>query len=136
MMNICDLFIFPSLHETGPQVVLEAKQCQAVCLVSPQEEGEGNKKWEDGIIIKDLNVNVWSSIVFKFIKKKNKFHKKKLKNDNKQKSWKDIYFLKFDSIWKELLKSLMKNVLLIAPHPDDEIVGAHTIIKRIFNKKK
>ena len=30
----------------------------------------------------------------------------------------------------------MKNVLLIAPHPDDEIVGAHTIIKRIFNKKK
>ena len=35
MMNICDLFIFPSLYETGPQVVLEAKQCQAVCLVSP-----------------------------------------------------------------------------------------------------
>ena len=63
------------------------------------------KNGEDGIIIKDLNVNVWSSIVLNLLReKKINFIKKKLKNDNKQKSWKDIYFLKFDSIWKELLK--------------------------------
>ena len=79
MMNICDLFIFPSLYETGPQVVLEAKQCQAVCLVSPGGGGRVIKNGEDGIIIKDLNVNVWSSIVLNLLreKKKNKFHKKK-----------------------------------------------------------
>ena len=29
----------------------------------------------------------------------------------------------------------MKNILLVAPHPDDEIVGASIIIKRILSKK-
>ena len=33
-MNICDLFVFPSLYETGPQVVMEAKSCGALCVVS------------------------------------------------------------------------------------------------------
>ena len=38
------------------------------------------KNGEDGIIIKDLNVNVWSSIVLNLLReKKNKFHKKKIK---------------------------------------------------------
>ena len=41
MMNICDLFVFPSLYETGPQVVIEAKLCEAVCVVSPNG-GETN----------------------------------------------------------------------------------------------
>ena len=39
LMNICDLFVFPSLHETGPQVVLEAKSCGALCVVSPKGGG-------------------------------------------------------------------------------------------------
>ncbi len=30
----------------------------------------------------------------------------------------------------------MKNVLLIAPHPDDEIVGSYIVIKKILKKKK
>ena len=30
----------------------------------------------------------------------------------------------------------MKNTLLIAPHPDDEIAGAFMIIKKILKKKK
>ena len=30
--------------------------------------------------------------------------KRKLKNDNTQKTWKDIFFLKFDSNWRNLLK--------------------------------
>ena len=29
----------------------------------------------------------------------------------------------------------MKNILFIAPHPDDEIVGAAFIIKKILKKK-
>ena len=29
----------------------------------------------------------------------------------------------------------MKNILIIAPHPDDEVVGAHTIMKRILKQK-
>jgi len=30
----------------------------------------------------------------------------------------------------------MKNILFIAPHPDDELVGAALIIKKILKKKK
>ena len=30
----------------------------------------------------------------------------------------------------------MKNILLVVPHPDDEIVGLFTIIKRILRKEK
>ena len=73
MMNICDLFIFPSLHETGPQVVLEAKQCQAVCLVSPGGGGEGDKKMGGWNYHKRLKyVNVWSSIVLNLLREKKK----------------------------------------------------------------
>ena len=39
-MNVCDLFVFPSLYETGPQVVMEAKSCGALCLVSLMEAVE------------------------------------------------------------------------------------------------
>jgi glycosyltransferase involved in cell wall biosynthesis len=108
MMNICDFFILPSLHETGPQVIYEAKQCQAVCLVSPGGGGRAIKKnGEDGIIINDYNVDVWCKKISNLIsdKKKLDFIKRKLKNDNTQKSWKDIFFLKFDSNWKNLLKT-------------------------------
>ena len=34
------------------------------------------------------------------------------------------------------LEFLMKNILFIAPHPDDELVGATFIIKEDFIKKK
>jgi len=108
MMNICDFFILPSLHETGPQVIYEAKQCQAVCLVSPGGGGRAIKKnGEDGIIINNYNVDVWCKKISNLIsdKKKLDFIKRKLKNDNTQKSWKDIFFLKFDSNWKNLLKT-------------------------------
>ena len=39
--NICDLFVFPSIYETGPQVILEARACGAVCIVS--KEGGGRE---------------------------------------------------------------------------------------------
>ena len=107
MMNICDFFILPSLHETGPQVIYEAKQCQAICIVSPGGGGRAIKKnGEDGIIINDYNVDVWCKKISNLIsnKKTLDFIKRKLKNDNTQKSWKDIFFLKFDSNWKNLLK--------------------------------
>ena len=45
MMNICDFFILPSLYETGPQVVMEAKECQSICVVS-QRAGEKSKKMD------------------------------------------------------------------------------------------
>ena len=49
-MNICDLFVFPSLYETGPQVVMEAKSCGALCVVSPK--GGGRR----------ISHNFWSNV--------------------------------------------------------------------------
>jgi glycosyltransferase involved in cell wall biosynthesis len=104
-LNICDLFVFPSLYETGPQVVLEAKSCQAVCIVSPNGGGRRIKKsGEDGIIIKKYEANTWAEKIEDLLSNNTKIHliKKKLKNDNFQKSWKDIFFQYFFENWKEL----------------------------------
>ena len=52
LYNICDLFVFPSLYETGPQVVMEARSCGAICVVS--ESGGGKRiqnNGDDGIVI-------------------------------------------------------------------------------------
>ena len=46
LYNLCDLFVFPSRYETGPQVVLEAKACVAVSVVSPEGGGKRIKKME------------------------------------------------------------------------------------------
>ena len=44
LYRICDLFIFPSNFEIGPNVVLEAKACRAVCVVSPNGGGKRIEK--------------------------------------------------------------------------------------------
>ena len=106
MMNMCDLFVFPSLYETGPQVVLEAKQCESVCVVSPGGGGRQiRKSGIDGVIIKDYEVQTWFKIISNLLYDSKTLNsiKIELRNDNKQKSWKDIYFLRFDSVWKDLL---------------------------------
>ena len=59
--NICDLFVFPSIYETGPQVVLEARSCGAVCIVSKDGGGKRIKKnREDGIILDNQFLDVSS----------------------------------------------------------------------------
>ena len=49
MMNICDLFVFTSIYETGPQVITEAKLCEAVCpaqaiTIESEERKDGSRK--------------------------------------------------------------------------------------------
>ena len=108
MMNLSDFFIFPSLYETGPQVILEAKACESVCIVSPGGGGRQIKKnGEDGIVIDKYDIDTWCKKIANLMSntKTSNLIKKKLKNDNSQKSWKDIYFLQFDSKWKDLLKA-------------------------------
>ena len=48
--NICDLFVFPSIYETGPQVILEARACGAVCIVSKEGGGKRIKKMEKMVL--------------------------------------------------------------------------------------
>ena len=71
-MNLCDLFVFPSLYETGPQVVLEAKSCGALCLVSPNGGGRIIRHNFDGIIISKYLINEWVKVIYSLLKEKKK----------------------------------------------------------------
>jgi len=107
LCNICDLFVFPSLYETGPQVVLEAKACNAVCLVSPSGGGRRiSKSGFDGIIINNYDLSEWVSITKKMLLNKRETLKIK---DNlsriNQTSWNDVFDNHFLKNWKRITSS-------------------------------
>lgn len=104
--NICDLFVFPSIYETGPQVVLEARSCGAVCIVSKDGGGKRIKKnREDGIILNNLSPENWSVEIIKLLKnkKKIKLMKDKVQLSNNYPSWEDIFYDIFFEKWKSII---------------------------------
>tara|TARA_B100000579_G_C22753510_1_gene815244 strand:- start:81 stop:1319 length:1239 start_codon:yes stop_codon:yes gene_type:complete len=107
-MNICDLFVFPSEYETGPQVVLEAKACKTVCVVSPGGGGRRiEKNFFDGVIIKNYQLNEWTSTISNLLKKpeKIKLIKKNLSNQKDLVTWKEVFFNLFYNNWKNIIKN-------------------------------
>ena len=106
-MNVCDLFVFPSLYETGPQVVLEAKSCGALCLVSPNGGGKKIRHNFDGIIINKYLVNEWVKVIYSLLKEKKKISEIKynLQKYNTSPSWRDVFFKVFYKNWKKVLNS-------------------------------
>ena len=107
LMNICDLFVFPSLYETGPQVVMEAKSCGALCVVSPKGGGRKISHNFDGIIISKYLVNEWVKVINNLLKEKKKISKIKnnLQKYNRSTSWRDIFFNVFYKNWKKVMNS-------------------------------
>ena len=107
LMNICDLFVFPSLYENGPQVIMEAKSCGALCVVSPKGGGRKIIHNFDGIIINKYLVNEWVKVIYSLLKEKKKISKIKnnLQKYNTSPSWRDIFFNVFYKNWKEVLNS-------------------------------
>ncbi len=105
-LNICDLFVFPSLYEVGPQVVLEAKQCNAVCVVAPEGGGKRINNNFDGIIVKKYLLKEWvKEIEYLLVnKKKIKEIKNNLRLSNFQPSWSDVFFENFYNNWKKILE--------------------------------
>ena len=104
--NICDLFVFPSEFETGPQVVLEARACGAVCVVSKDGGGKRIKKnGEDGVIINNQSPENWSGEIIKLLrnKKKIKLMKEKVQLSNNYPSWEDIFYDIFFEEWKSII---------------------------------
>ena len=76
-------------------------------MVSPNGGGKRvNKSGEDGIIIKNLNVDLWVKTLKKFIMESNKIQyiKKNLKNQNKVCSWSDILEFEILPHWKRVIK--------------------------------
>ena len=104
--NLCDLFVFPSLYETGPQVVIEAKACNSVCVVSPNGGGKKIKKsGYDGVVIKDLILKNWVDVVSDLLlnPKKIKKIKNNLQKDFDPISWKIVFKDYFFNKWKILI---------------------------------
>ena len=104
--NICDLFVFPSIFETGPQVILEARACGAVCVVSKDGGGKRIKKnGEDGVILNNQSPENWSGEIIKLLrnKKKIKLMKEKVQLSNNYPSWEDIFYDIFFEEWKSII---------------------------------
>ena len=107
LYNLCDLFVFPSKYEIGPQVVLEAKSCGAIPVVYPTGGGKRiSKSGEDGIIIQEYDSAVWASEINKLLndKKKINYMRSKILDEFKPMSWKKIFQKFFINEWNLILK--------------------------------
>ena len=104
-MSVCDLFVFPSLYEMGPQVILEAKSCRAICVVSPKGGGRRIINNFNGVIISKYSVASWGNEILNLLRNSKKINtiKKNLKMNDLQKTWKDIFFEIFHKNWKKLI---------------------------------
>jgi len=105
--NLCDLFVFPSKYEIGPQVVLEAKSCGAICVVSPEGGGKRiYKSGEDGLIIKQYDAKKWGESILKLLQNKKKMNlmKKKILSEFQPKSWNNVFEEFFLNPWKEIVE--------------------------------
>ena len=104
--NLCDLFVFPSKYETGPQVVIEAKSCNAVCVVSPEGGGRRiEKNGFDGVVVQGFDINHWANIISTLLNKREEIEliKKNLLANLKTKSWFEIYCDIFMRYWKNII---------------------------------
>ena len=107
LYNLCDLFVFPSKYEIGPQVVLEAKSCGAIPVVYPTGGGKRiSKSGEDGIVIQEYDSAVWASEIKKLLNDKNKINymRGKILDEFKPMSWKKIFQKYFIDEWNLILK--------------------------------
>ena len=103
--NICDLFVFPSLYETGPQVVMEARACGAICVVSKLGGGKRIKKsGYDGIILNSQKTGEWVIEIEKLLNNSQKANlmQKKVLELAKYLSWEEIFTKIFLRKWKLL----------------------------------
>ena len=101
----CDVFVFPSNFEIGPNVVIEAKACGAVCVVSPN--GGGKRIYfpgKDGIIVKKWNLDLWVKTLRDLLKNENKIIKIKkfLESNSKITSWKEVFIKEIFPHWKKV----------------------------------
>ena len=106
LYRLCDLFIFPSQFEIGPNVVLEAKACGAICIVSPTGGGKRiYKPGFDGIIINKYDAKYWANIIKDIMLDKKKLSMmKKFISKQQSESWSDIFNRDISPYWMQCLK--------------------------------
>ncbi len=107
LYNLCDLFVFPSKFEMGPQVVLEAKSCGAIPIVYPSGGGKRiYKNGVDGIIIDNYDSKVWAKKIGQLLndQRKTNYMKQKILNEFRPLSWNKIFQKYFLKEWNKILK--------------------------------
>tara|TARA_B100000963_G_C22625427_1_gene672090 strand:+ start:2106 stop:3338 length:1233 start_codon:yes stop_codon:yes gene_type:complete len=106
LYNLCDLFVFPSKFEIGPQVVLEAKSCGAISVVTPKGGGKRiSANGIDGIIIENYDPKEWASRIIKLLKKqeKLKYMRKMILSNYQPPSWEQVFEEHFHNKWRKIL---------------------------------
>ena len=105
LYRTCDLFVFPSQFEIGPNVVIEAKACGAVCVVSPN--GGGKRIYnpgKDGIIVENMSTKLWAEVINKLLSDPSEIKRiKSFLKSQKIKSWKEIYYDDLMPYWKKIV---------------------------------
>ena len=102
----CDLFVFPSNFEIGPNVVLEAKACGAVCIVSPNGGGKRiNLSGYDGVIVENNYTELWTTKIISLLKNMKQIIKIKgnLKKNTGISSWGEIFEYEIFPNWIKVL---------------------------------
>ena len=104
--NICELFVFPSEFETGPQVVLEAKACNSVCIVNRNGGGKKiMKSGYDGIVIENNDLAKWVCKIRELLDDDNKINniKKNILKSFKPISWNEVFKIYFLNNWNNII---------------------------------
>ena len=103
----CDLFVFPSNFEIGPNVVLEAKSCGAVCVVSPDGGGKRiHSSGYDGIVVQENDTNIWTKKILNLLKNQKKIRtiKNNLKTKINIRSWEEIFECEIFFYWTKIIE--------------------------------
>lgn len=106
LYNICDLFVFPSLYETGPQVVMEARSCGAICVVSKSGGGKRiQNSGDDGIVISSQEPEAWVKEIEELLidKKKIQLMQNKVIKVAQYLSWGEVFNDIFLKKWKLII---------------------------------
>ena len=107
LYRVCDFFVFPSQYEIGPNVVLEAKACGSICIVSPTGGGKRIYKPDyDGIIINKYDAKYWADVIKDLILDKKKLSiMKKFIAKQQPESWSDVFNRDISPHWLKFLKN-------------------------------
>lgn len=107
LYRVCDFFVFPSQFEIGPNVVLEAKACGSICIVSPTGGGKRIYKPDyDGIIINKYDAKYWANVIKDLISDKKKLSTmKKFISKQQPESWSEIFNRDISPYWLKFLKN-------------------------------
>ena len=105
LYNVCDLFVFPSKFEIGPNVVIEAKACGAICVVHSSGGGKRiSKPGLDGIVIDNYLISFWVKVIDELLNNKKKINSmKKFISKQHVISWGEVFINDIFIHWKKII---------------------------------